>query len=76
MKTGQQLKAEARGGKTEVRYTSELEHRLAASAMLYTWEQFQALPGDPMWADENSGDSKAVVIATYRAKREIEAVWR
>lgn len=56
-------------------YTSELEHRLAASALLYTWPQFQALPGDPMWADEETGDCKAVVIATYRAKRELEALW-
>jgi len=55
-----------------IHQTMELEERLAAMACQYTWEQYLSLPGDPRWIGELDSNSKAMVIATYRAKRLID----
>jgi len=57
---------------TLIYYTTELEQRLAAIACHYTFEQYRNLPGDEDWVGRHNVNSKAMVIATYRAKRQIE----
>lgn len=57
---------------TIIDYSFEFEERLAAMANHYTWEQYQNLPGIPDWAEEGEND-KSTVIATFRAKSDLEA---
>lgn len=45
---------------------------MAAAASHYTWEAYQDLPGDDDWVGLQPTTSKAMVIATYRAIRQIE----
>ncbi len=52
---------------TTIEYHRELEERLAAMTLLYTWEQYQELPGDIGWVGNTGVNSKDYVIATYRA---------
>lgn len=54
-----------------IRYDLELEQRLAAMAAHYTWEAYNALPGDDAWVGLTGSNSKAMVIATYRAYQQI-----
>jgi hypothetical protein len=54
-----------------IRFELELEQRLAAMAAHYTWEVYNELPGDEAWVGLTGSNSKAMVIATYRASQQI-----
>ena len=55
-------------------YSWETEHRLAAEACGYRWDEFVRLPGDPWAMDDRATDCKAAVIALYRIKQVLEAM--
>lgn len=57
---------------TIITYSNLAEERLAAIASHYTWSEYQDLPGDDDWVGLTGSDSKAMVIATYRAKLQIQ----
>lgn len=75
-KTATQLKEERKGGMTKIEYTFTLEERLAAAFAHYTPEQYADLTGDPIWCEVGE-DSKAMVIATFRAQQRMGGLtWR
>lgn len=58
-----------------ISYSMQMEERLAAAHCGYTWEQYLTLPGADWWIDPTAPtDSKASVIAFYRADNLMKAV--
>ena len=52
----------------------EMEEDMARIHAGYSYPAYHALPGDPFWCNEQFPDSKAVVLARFRAYQFIEAV--
>ena len=50
----------------------EAECRMASIKSGYTWQEFQALAGDDLWA--NGGDSKCKVLTMYRIMNKLEEI--
>lgn len=63
-----------RPSSSSITYTLGFEMRQAAAASGMTFPEFLALPGDPIWTNDENPVSKADVLIWYRLSQRIPAV--